>query len=371
MWFEVRTRRQLLALAVSAGCCFSFGSGCGDGVDDDNLAVAGGFAPADRRIALFGAAEIDDDGARLRWSSAGITFRFVGRARVLIDDAIATDDLPFEDGGNRLLLTLDDNDARRRVHQRVEQVRGDVVIEAATPTTVRLVKQSEAFYGAVRIVAVVVDEGRLLPPPALPTKTLLVLGDSFATGFGIAGDVAGPDGERGGPSCKPAPDNMDITRAWPLLIADTVERDIAVVAWSGRGVVRDYAGDEGPLTVPELWSTTTLARAPDDVVIALGGNDHADGAPDPGRFRARWQQLLDDDLPARRFVLPPDVDSAPPQRPLDADDFDGAGVLFVDGVPPLRTGEGCLWHPGTRAHADHARALAPRLQKLLQGNTPR
>ena len=35
----------------------------------------------------------------------------------------------------------------------------------------------------------------------------------------------------------------------------------------------------------------------------------------------------------------------------------------------LRTGEGCVWHPGTRAHLDYAAALEGRLRAALEDTT--
>lgn len=337
--------------------------GCGGmGVD---VAVPG----ADPRVLLTGAAEVDDDdGAVLRFSSAGIALRFEGRLRVLIDDAVdagggvSGGGAGAEvDGGNRFFVSVDGRP--------VVTARGDVVVSSAVPATLRVIKKTEALLGVARVRVVVVEAGRLLAAPARLPR-LLVLGDSWATGFGVLGDLPDASGTAPGPRCPFSADTQDVMRAWPWLVGEALHQDVVVVAWSGRGVVRDYRGDEGPLTVPEIWNTATLADDVDAVIVALGHNDFYAGAPPVARWHAAWASMLST-LPPRRVISWPRIDHPPPAAVVDApwfphQDRDG---FFLE--PPLdaSVGSGCVWHPGTRSQRVYADLLVPLVKQALESKT--
>ena len=345
----------------------------------------------DARLQFVGAAERGDaPGAVLRFSSAGVRLRARGTLRLVWADethagASGTEGIPdnppdgvHDDGDARFEAVIEEVDDTRSRHI-VEVKDGDTLTVPAL-STVTVLKATEALFGGRRLLAIEVGPIDGLPPvvaaPEPPRRTLVVLGDSWATGFGVRGDLPDPvTGVAGGPTCPFTQSTQDVRDAWPLILGESLDVDVAVVAWSGRGLLRDYDGDEGPTTVPQWWASSTVH--PDvtaGVVVALGHNDGFTGLPDEGRFRAAWAQTrsslrerLGADVPV--VVLVPDFQDAPPaidrtaafRRLLAADD-----VVVVE-EPPMNIGlgQGCIWHPGTRAHADFARQLVPLLQGPL------
>lgn len=389
MCVDVRVRRDARVCRLLIGLLCACASACASACVDSDVDVA--VPGDDARLALTGAAELDhDDGARLRFSSAGLTLRFTGRVRLLIDDDgtsadASSDGWADEDGGNRFALTIGD----REVAVPAGPIR-DVVVEsdlASGAQTLTLVKKTEALFGAARVVAVVVEQGSLLPPAAGQTTkpTLLVVGDSWATGFGVLGDLPVPtSGTPGGaakapgPRCPFTPDTQDVRRAWPAVVGDALGRDVAVVGWSGRGMLRDYDGDERPASLPAILRTALLANPPDDVVIALGHNDAWSGLPDEARFRAATRALVDDvtDVAAADaavVVIAPLFDDPAPARdrtgPLRAW-LQVPGVVVID-EPAIddTLGFGCVWHPGTRRQHDLAMKTLLPLKAALEART--
>lgn len=364
-------------------------------------ATAGVIVPADDgAIVAIGAAERDvSPGLLLRFSSAGIRIHASGRLRLIWadgdGDATSTKsgekengdndvesgvesgvdrgiDIDVDErGGNRFVATVvnDRDGARRDV-----EVGTDGVIDVGEAAVVSVVKVTEGLFGARRLLAVDVD-GALLPPPA-PRPTLVVLGDSWATGFGVMGDIVDvATGKAPGPHCPFRPASQDVRFAWPWLLAEALGSDAAVVAWSGRGVMRDYEGDTRPTTVPAYYAASVVA--PDDVVgvvVALGHNDGYPGVPDEAAFVAAWRQLvwrLRRDFPKAPIVaVVPTFDDVAP-----AIDRSAAFAAFMTHTnviavaePTLddRLGLGCVWHPGTRMQADLAKRLSPAVEAALR-----
>jgi lysophospholipase L1-like esterase len=318
----------------------------------------------DDAIAVIGAAELDDrPGVDLRFSTAGVRLRARGTVRFVWAGGDGDAD---EAGGNRFDVIVDDGQLRRVIDADAGP------FEVPTLSTLTLFKRSEALFGRRRLLAVAVD-GEVTPAPARPT--LVVLGDSWATGFGVRGDLVDDDtGKAPGPHCPFSPDTSDARQAWPALVADGLDVDVAVVGWSGRGLLRDWQGDESSATVPQLLAESAVA--PVDVigvVVALGHNDAHEGLPDESRFAAAWRQTLT--LLRARFgdvpvvVVAPAFDDAPPAidrgQSLRAA-FVGDGVSVID-EPPMDTslGLGCVWHPGTAAQSAFARRLLPPIGRAL------
>lgn len=248
--------------------------------------------------------------------------------------------------------------------------------------TVRVVKLTEGEVGAVRIDGVSVEGGSLTRATPRPARTLLAIGDSITAGYG----VDAPD-----PRCEYDVTANNADRAWVSLAARALGDELHLVAWSGRGVWRNYdpAITE---TLPTLFeravptepdSREDLTRlAPDAVVLNVGTND----AARPGFDRARFEAALDAFVrrlegvyPRARYVLavgPMLNDNAPVTGSMLRTQVRDATVAVARrsaarGVRvqvlelPMATpdeGWGCGYHPSAATQA----RMAARLVEMLR-----
>ena len=105
----------------------------------------------------------------------------------------------------------------------------DIVLRKVTETSF-----SDA-YGVLETSSIEVNGGDLLPAKefnSICTKKnqLIVFGDSYTAAFGV--DQLSP--------CSYSAATQDVTHGYAVLMADELEADIHVIAWSGKGAVRNY-----------------------------------------------------------------------------------------------------------------------------------
>ncbi|KAL8327973.1 hypothetical protein RB597_004013 [Gaeumannomyces tritici] len=137
--------------------------------------------------------------------------------------------------------------------------------------TVEIRKRSEAYFGSLFLGEPTTD-GTLLPVRA-PKRRIELIGDSITVGYGLEGVFP----------CANAAHLEAATRTYGALTARNLSADYSIVAWSGKGVTRNYVTpepDPSPL-MPELWAQYgalsprpyDFATPVDAVVINLGTND--------------------------------------------------------------------------------------------------
>lgn len=89
-------------------------------------------------------------------------------------------------------------------------------------------------------------------------RKMIVIGDSLNIGYGVEGESP----------CPYSPDTENVLLAYGHLTAHRLSSEVHVIAWSGRGVVRNYGENETSsksLTVPQLYNRT-LASSELDLV---------------------------------------------------------------------------------------------------------
>jgi lysophospholipase L1-like esterase len=309
---------------------------------------------------------ITEVGARYAWSGSGFQLRFFGQGAVA----------HFNDPGNWHTLLVD-GQLQPPLQTHAGQTR--YVLAQDLPLGEHLVevyRRSEALFGATELLGLEIPGGHLLPPPAAFSRQIEIVGDSISCGYGNEGTS---------PECKFSPATENHYLSYGALLARALDAELSTVAWSGRGVVKNYNGEAGPFmpalydrTLPESdsrWIATTTADA---VIVNLGTNDFST-EPDPS---------LDDFVPAYIALLEAIRRAHPaafilctvgPMLPAEdlARASQGIGRAVLERVRrgdsrvaqhTLLTGNlepGCDGHPGLATHQRMSAELLQVLRKHL------
>lgn len=167
--------------------------------------------------------------------------------------------------------------------------------------TLRIMKYSEAAFGAVGI-ARLEAEGELLPPPAAKEKKIEVIGDSITCGYGIEG-VVDVD------TFTTAQENP--WNAYACRIARMLDAEFSLISWSGNGIISHWIPEDvneprnDEALMPELYfyedysadfrrnkartdyiKREFTAYQPELIIINLGTNDGSYTRNIPARDRA-------------------------------------------------------------------------------------
>lgn len=173
--------------------------------------------------------------------------------------------------------------------------------DSVKEVTIRVMKYSEAAFGAVGIVSLDV-EGELLPPPAPKANKIEVIGDSITCGYGIEGIVEKD-------TFTTAQENP--WNAYGCRVARALDAEFSLISWSGNGIVSHYVDEtvneprNDEALMPELYMYEDFsadlrrnkARAdfikrdfaayqPQLIIINLGTNDGSYTRNIPARDRA-------------------------------------------------------------------------------------
>ncbi len=155
---------------------------------------------------------------------------------------------------------------------------------AAGNHSVVLFKRTEAQTGDIQFKGFTVTGGQLLAPPTPAARRIEFIGDSITVGYGNEGIDQ---------YHTFTTQNENAYLAYGPVTARALNADQFLIAWSGKGVIRNYSGDTTDV-LPSVylritpWDTTTLWNpsqwVPQVVVINLGTNDFASGIPDKTAF---------------------------------------------------------------------------------------
>lgn len=359
-------RRALLgALLVATAAC----------------APRGAVDAADPRIRYEGRVVPDWRGrVRFAWPRTAMHLRFTGTgltARI--------HDEPEEDArGSDAISVQVDGGAARRITL-TPGTRDYALARGLSPGehSLRVAKLTEAGVGTVRVHRVVPQGGGVLARPGPRRHRLLAVGDSITAGYG----VHQPDGP-----CGVALARGDASESWASRAADALDAELHMIAWSGRGLTRNYDPDGEPTmaqlfdrAIPtERWSRYDLrAYVPDVVVVNLGTNDASTPGFDDAAYRAaldafvsRLQSLypraqvvlavgplLHDDIPAPGCMSRRRVYAITAAVVQTRNARAGAHVTLLD-LPeaPPDEGYGCDHHPSPRTHARMAAQLVRQVR---------
>lgn len=326
---------------------------------------ATGLAAAQEEVRFLG--RVNPETNALTWPGTGVSFTFTGTT--------ATIEVASAQGSSSVELTVDGEETV------VLDVDGDIST-AELPEgehTVILRKRSGMDFGVFSIGEVTTDGTFIAQEP--PERQIEVIGDSISVGYGL--DGSNP--------CANSAEVENNPETYAVLAADALDADYHIVAWSGRGLTRNYMDpvlDDEPL-LPELYTrygadepadsyTFPESWSPDVVVINLGTNDWSyidvRDPIDPAVFTEAMVEfvqtiqghypdatyfllgspMLNDDYPSAEDAQ----HSTHAQALQDAiADLGGDNVHFLD-WPAQGSDVGCDYHPNAATHAAQGEVLA-------------
>jgi lysophospholipase L1-like esterase len=344
-------------------------SAADDGVRSDRGAESGGSADTTAGVRFVGRVDTSDPaGPRFSWPGTTILARFTG----------SSIGVRLRDAGNLYHVILDG----RPLDTLVTSAGRDRYPLASGlgpgPHQLALHRRTEGFVGESQFLGLLLEEtGTPLAPPPPAARRLEFVGDSITCGYGI---------EAPNQHCPFTPATENHHLAFAALTTRALGAEAITIAYSGKGMYRNYGGDLTD-TVPMLYDRTLVdgglpwdfARfVPDAVVINLGTNDFARG--DPGqpfadayatfvrRVRSHYPKsyilctlgpmLGADQLARTKAHLQPTLHGA---RAAGDDRVSLLEFTPQDGA----TGFGCDWHPSRATNQRMAAELTAELRRVL------
>jgi lysophospholipase L1-like esterase len=236
----------------------------------------------DPRIAWIGRVSAESTGVRLFWSGSGFSLRLLGtglfasivdpinRFTLVVDDKVVLPSCgPFASGPGTLISGL-----------------------PLGEHCVTLLRRSEPLFGETLISELTVQDGDLLAPNAARPQ-IEVIGDSITCGYG--NEAAHTD-------IPFVVHTQNHYLTYAARLARNLNAPLSTIAWSGRGVIRNYADGPG-LLMPEMYTHVLpleneatqwhFRDATQLVLINLGTNDFgAEPLPKPNQFVEGYAQML-------------------------------------------------------------------------------
>lgn len=303
------------------------------------------------------------------WSGAGFRAHFSGTGLIVQMDDSAGYHSVVVDGTLRPALATQ------------KGLRTYAVVENLSPGEheLALYRRTEAEVGVTTLHAVAPIDGKLLGAPPAMARHIEVIGDSISCGYGNEGPNT---------SCHFAAAQENHYLSYGALLARRFDADISTIAWSGRGIVRNYAGRAGNF-MPELYqrvlpenpevTQAVSAPAADFVLINLGTNDFST-EPDPSEsvFVNAYVGLLEQ---ARRrspsaFILTtigpmlggPDLERAENciRKAVAARAKAGDTRVTYYKMRTTNDAPACDWHPSLTTHAKIAKELEAPIASALK-----
>ena len=336
----------------------------------------------DARIRYVGRFQARGEARVGSWAATQIEARFTGPTlAVVLSEMPNPDELRDLD---RIQVAIDDGPPRQFVLAEGRHVYPLARGLAEGEHRMQIWKLTEPVAGTLSFHGLLLARGHmLLSAPPAPKRRIEMIGDSITTGYGNEGPNEHCHWDA-------ALQNSFLT--YGAFAARELGADYSAIAWSGKGVLRNYDARE-PETLPELYERVLPGDAaserapttprPDAVIVNLGTNDLAMSIPDAATFqhayiallrkvRARYPGALlviacgpmlaeDAPQPMARSLMRAWLQNIERRWREKVD----AKVAFIELWTDPAEGLGCDFHPSVRTHARMGKELAVLLRARL------
>jgi lysophospholipase L1-like esterase len=337
-------------------------------LSSSSLEAAATILPNDPRIQYSGRIDFSNPQTPLfDWPGVSINSRFQGTSIGFL----------IQGGQNNFDVQVDDDPVTVWAAQPSQNLYSLKGLSSGVHT-IRVVKRTEALWGAASFQGLVLEkESDLLEPSPAPKRKIEIVGDSWVCGYG---------NESAHLVCNDLRPYENADKSFGAQLARDLNAEYHLEAYSGKGVVRNWGEKStiSPNPFPPLFdrlleedpqSRWDFSRwIPDAVIVHLGLNDFStQPQADPENFTLQYALFLQH----LRQVYPkaalfcfattgwPNFDSYVEQAVQQRHQAGDAVVYFV-GYPNVPVEElGCDYHPRVSAHRKLADILAPVLRKTL------
>jgi lysophospholipase L1-like esterase len=226
----------------------------------------------------------DPAGPRFAWSTSTVKARFQGT------EASAS----LKSNGDNWFNVIIDNTVMKPINVKsgaVETITLAAGLSSGTHT-IELVKRTEGFVGDVQFLGFTFGQGKILAPSVPSARRIEFIGDSLTCGYGNEGSSQYQNFTT---------KNENAYLAYGAVAARALDADLTTVAWSGKGVIRNYDGSTNEL-VPEVYPRILPYNetprwnpgqwVPQVVIINLGTNDFGPGVPDSQSFKSAYSDFV-------------------------------------------------------------------------------
>jgi lysophospholipase L1-like esterase len=308
----------------------------------------------------------DEAQPQFEWEGSGVVARFNGTGIAVTMSGLANWFETFVDGEPAAKFQTEGGAKTFTIADKLPQGQH----------TVEVYRRTEALFEPTRFAGFVVSGGELVPSPYPFKHRMLVIGDSISAGYGDLGPLDS--------GCHLEITTESALLAYPMLTARALKSAVHVIAWSGKGMYRQFADRDVPSRdqMPVLFERTVPTDAasvwnhsryvPDVIVINLGSNDWDGG--DPGEpyvraysaFLAHLRQLYP---AAEIFCTLGPMLTKPEALQHIKDVVKASGDAHVHYFPfepiDVTDGYGCDYHPSQATQRKMADALTAHLRFMM------
>ncbi len=290
--------------------------------------------------------------------------------------------LRLNDHKNEYAIIIDEHAPRILTTDTASIYRVASGLADSVPHSITIMKRTESFIGKGEFEGFILDKSKqLLPPDKRPERRIEFIGNSITCGYGVEGDSA---------TCHFSPETENASMSYAAMVSRALNADYSLVAYSGRGVVRNY-GDVNKTSrdpMPSLYdricfndstSKWNFSRwVPQAVVINLGTNDFSTKPyPDKDVFQNAYEELINRirriypgvDIfcicgpmigePCMSYIKEVVVNDQKQKRDKD--------VFFIPIDRSIMTAEdwGCDWHPNVLGMMKMTNAIVPVIKTRM------